>query len=234
MRRLRSGSIVFSLIVSIGGPCLWGAVNPEVGLYDFQYYSAKDYAASPENWAVAETPNGVMLFGNNDGVLEFDGVSWRKIRITNGSFARSIAIDSSGRIYVGGQGEFGYLQPDHTGALSFVSLLNRVAPSDRRFLDVWRILPTPEGIWFSSYARIFRLRPNGRLDVWRPATRFGRAFWVLGALYVNTKEAGLTKLVNGAFVPVTGGSPFSRDDVQGAVDLNSDGEEPFSPYRSRP
>ncbi len=84
-----------------------------------------------------------MYFGNTVGVLEFDGRSWRTIRLSNGSFARSVVVDDQGTVYVGGQGDFGFLQPDVTGTMKFVSLLAKVPIEDRKFQDVWRILPTP-------------------------------------------------------------------------------------------
>ena len=52
-------------------------LNPETGVYVFQRYSAKQYGASPQNWGVAEDQRGIMYFANTNGLLEFDGNSWR-------------------------------------------------------------------------------------------------------------------------------------------------------------
>src|SRR4051812_43809022 len=71
----------------------------EAGLYDFQHFSATDYAASPQNWAIAQDRRGVMYVGNTEGLLEFDGASWRLIRLQKPSAAVSVAIDASGTVY---------------------------------------------------------------------------------------------------------------------------------------
>ena len=36
-----------------------------------------DYNAGIQNWAIAQDERGVMYFGNNSGLLEFDGSAWR-------------------------------------------------------------------------------------------------------------------------------------------------------------
>ena len=95
--------------------------NPYIQNYNDNNYN------TPENqtWAIIQGHNDVMYFGNNNGVLEFDGNTWRLIEITNKSAVRSLAIDSTGRIYVGALGEFGYLKPDTSGILQFFSLLEK-------------------------------------------------------------------------------------------------------------
>ena len=64
---------------------------------------------------------------------------------------------------MGGVGEFGLLKPDSTGTMKFVSLVDRVPQADRGFADVWRILPTPQGVYFSTYSRLLRLNNDGTI-----------------------------------------------------------------------
>ena len=82
----------------------------ETGSYLFQRYTPKEYVASPQNWSVAQDRRGVMYFGNSDGVLEFDGVTWKVTPVPNRSIVRSVAVDERGTIYVGAQGDFGFLK----------------------------------------------------------------------------------------------------------------------------
>ena len=81
---------------------LWAGLHPETGAWNFQRYSPRQYRASPQNWAIAEAPNGVMYFGNNEGLLEFDGTTWTLLQLPNHSAVRSLAIDALGQTYVGG------------------------------------------------------------------------------------------------------------------------------------
>src|SRR5579863_5498532 len=84
-------------------------LNPETGAYVFQRYSAKQYGANPQNWGVAQDRRGIVYFANTDGLLEFDGNSWRMLRLP-GRSVRAVAVDNEGTVYVGGAGEFGWLK----------------------------------------------------------------------------------------------------------------------------
>ena len=85
-------------------------------------YAPSEVAGDGQNWAIVQDPRGVIYVGSAAGVLEFDGVDLAADRDRRSSnTVRSLAIDDAGRIYVGGVGEFGYLAPDATGELRFVS-----------------------------------------------------------------------------------------------------------------
>ena len=85
-------------------------------------YTYKDYDHRPQNHAIIQDKRGVMYFGNRDGILEFDGIYWRKIPV-NEKLVRSLAINENGQIYVGARNEFGYLLPDSVGELKYHSLI---------------------------------------------------------------------------------------------------------------
>src|SRR5271168_2962776 len=141
-------SLMAAAVAAVTPSFLSAGFNPETGTYLFQHYSAKQYGASPQNWGVAQDRRGVMYFANTDGVLEFDGSTWRKLSLPGGQVVRSVSVDSRGTVYVGGVGDFGLLRPDSTGTMRFVSLLGTVPQQDRGFADVWRVLPTPQGVYF--------------------------------------------------------------------------------------
>jgi len=87
-----------------------------------------------------------------------------------------------------------------------ISRLGAVAPADRVFKDVWSVLVTPEGVYFSAYARLFRWSPDSQtVKVWQPAVRFSKAFWVQGALHVVLSKSGLHRLRGDDWEMVPGG-----------------------------
>src|SRR5579863_4531644 len=194
-------------------------LNPETGTFVFQRYSAKQYGASPQNWEVAQDKRGILYFANTDGLLEFDGHSWRMV-VLPGKSVRSVSVDAAGTVYVGGVGEFGLLKPDSTGTLKFISLVDRVPQQDRGFADVWRVLPTPQGVYFSAFSRLLRLNNDGTIKVWRPEKKLGRAFYVLNALYVQAAGTGLMRMgTDDRLSLVPGGERFTGEGVNAAVDL---------------
>jgi signal transduction histidine kinase/CheY-like chemotaxis protein len=182
----------------------------EAGRPFVRKYLPKDYGAPEQNWAIVQDDRGVMYFGNNVGVLEYDGAFWRLIRVPNKTVVRSLARDAQGRIYVGAVGEIGYLAPDAAGNLQYVSLLDQVPAESRSFADVWRTLITPEGTYFQSAQYLFRWA-EGRMRVWTPKTRFYRAAVADGSLYIGEPETGLMKMVGESLEEVPGGRQFADE-----------------------
>ena len=62
-------------------------------------HSHDEFNAYGQVWTIVQDRRGLMYFGVSGGdVLEYDGVSWRKID-TAMEIVRSLAIDDSGKIW---------------------------------------------------------------------------------------------------------------------------------------
>ena len=61
-------------------------------------FSKNDYRAANQNWAVAQGLDGILYFGNNEGLLEFDGSLWKLHKIPGNGLVRSVMIDKKNRI----------------------------------------------------------------------------------------------------------------------------------------
>ena len=168
-----------------------------------------------------------MYFGNNAGVLEYDGVTWRLIETAKKDVVRSLDIDENGRIYVGASADFGYLAPDAAGQLHYRSLLDYVAPEDRAFNLVWTVHATPEGVYFQTRERIFRFTPDGSEDwevnVWEPRESFYYAFWLHDAYYVHQRDVGLMKMTDRQLELLPGGAQFAGERLQVLVPFDEGG-----------
>ncbi len=186
---------------------MYGDASPEAGAFFFKQYLPDDYGADAQNWAVVQDARGVMFFGNTEGLLEYDGARWTHIQLpTPGSIVRSLGVDASGTVYVGGRNEFGFLKGDADGILRYVSLSDRVPAGDRNFGDIWTISPTRTGVFFGSYPRIFRWSPQAGITVWKAPTRFSRLFTVDDLPYVVVIGSGLHRMSGGHLELVPGGS----------------------------
>ncbi|HLP61627.1 MAG TPA: hypothetical protein VK186_22495, partial [Candidatus Deferrimicrobium sp.] len=139
-------------------------VFAETGSPFIRNYSPKEYNAHSQNWSVIQDNRGVMYFGNVDGVLEFDGVNWRLIRLPNFSMVRSLAIDKTGTVYVGGVGELGYLAPNKNGEIDYFSLLHLLDKKEPPPADIWSILVTSHGIYFKTISNFLRY-VNGKIHI---------------------------------------------------------------------
>jgi hypothetical protein len=101
--------------------CVTGfAQIKSIGIPNIVNYTKQEYSASTQNWSISEDKRGIMFFGNNDGVLEFDGVHWKLLQMPNSSVVRAITTDKKGTIYVGAFSEFGFLKASSNGKLNYI------------------------------------------------------------------------------------------------------------------
>src|SRR5690606_6157169 len=117
-------------------------------------YSNEVYKGGLQNWSVAQDSQGIMYFGNSEGLMTCDGYKWSLFPLPNNTVIRSVAVDKANRIYVGGQDELGYFEADETGTLRYHSLISLIAKAEREFADVWRINIVDDGVFFMTNYRI--------------------------------------------------------------------------------
>ncbi len=170
------------------------------GLPFIRNYPPGEYGAHNQNWAIVQDRRGVMYFGNSSGLLEYDGVSWRLIRMNNARIIRSLAISADDRIYAGGYGDIGYFTPDSTRQLQFVSLLPQIDKNLRDFTDVWQVLATPEGIYFVTVQYLFRW-DGQKMQTWPANSSFQAGYLVNGQVYVRDIAVGVMQLVSDSLRP---------------------------------
>ena len=88
-------------------------------------YTAKQYKLNPQSFDIEQDNRGVMYFANDGGVLEFDGETWRTIKIPT---QRTYALEKSrsGKIYVGALDNFGILVSDKRGEFIYESISSKI------------------------------------------------------------------------------------------------------------
>jgi serine phosphatase RsbU (regulator of sigma subunit) len=120
----------------------------------FDNFTPEDYQAGEENYRIVQDSRGLIYVANEAGVLEFDGLQWRKIRLPGQKPALVLARSDSGRVYVGSENEFGYLAPDSLGRLRYVSLAERLQSGQIGRIRTIRFLQ--QGVYFASQQRVYR------------------------------------------------------------------------------
>ncbi len=197
-------------ILALALPSLCAAQTPaEVGMPVLRNYPPREYgSADPAVWCVLQDRRGVLYFGVASMVLEYDGVTWRKIPVPS-AVVRSLVMDDTGKIWVGAYGDFGYLEPDAHGTLQYKSLLEKVPQEERAFNDIWQVLITPQGNFFRSYERLFRW-DGQRMHAWETQTRFQALSEVHGHIYTAQTGIGLQEVVGDELRPVPGGEAYKN------------------------
>lgn len=74
-----------------------------IGLPQLINYSKSDFQAGTQTWDIEQDSQGMMYFGNNEGMLTYDGSHWKAYPLPNRTIVRALAIDSTDRIYAGGR-----------------------------------------------------------------------------------------------------------------------------------
>ncbi|WP_299464678.1 hypothetical protein [uncultured Microscilla sp.] len=125
-----------------------------------QNYSAKEYNSHQQIWSMVQDKRGFMYFGTDEGLVEYDGVSWRQIATPNNKRVRSLAADKNGVVYLGLSGDFGYLAPNKRGYLAYQSLLPDLPKDKRRFSDIWTTVATQGWVHFITMTKVYSYRNN--------------------------------------------------------------------------
>ncbi len=190
----------------------------EYGAKYFRNYSRKNYNSQPQNWFIIQDQRGMIYFANQGGVLEYDGVCWKEILIT-GKNARSLAVDHKGTIYIGGNNEIGYLQPDDSDVLHYVSLTHLLENKYRDFGYVWRAYSTADGVYFCTSKYLFLFNP-GSIKVWQADTSFSPPYLYGNKLLVRQQSRGLMEMLDGRLSLLPGGETFAADSIYAVVEFS--------------
>src|ERR1035437_2196979 len=179
----------------------------EIGKPFVKVYSNKVYKAGTTNWCILQDKRGVMYFGNENGLLEYDGVSWRKIDMPNSANVRALAIDDKGTIYVCDRSDIGYLKPDSIGQLRFISLLPFLDPKDRNFGEIWDVTTSSKGAFFKTKDKIFRWDGKS-MFVWDSVFAL-RLYNINDTVYSRNNGVGLMMIDGNSIRLMPGGKVFS-------------------------
>ncbi|MFK7907288.1 MAG: ATP-binding protein [Chitinophagales bacterium] len=184
----------------------------EYGMPYISYFSPKTYDAHSQNWAITQDKRGFMYFGNSHGILEYDGTSWRLIPTPKNMVVHSLDTHETGQIFVGAQGEIGYLSPDSTGLLQYVSLNEHIAAEDSEFGSAWKTYCTTKGTYFLTREKVFQWDGQRiKTQNYDPPLNQQYGFYVNEKLYLTQKEKGLVILDGEELKPVPGGLAFADD-----------------------
>lgn len=194
-------SLLFSVIFSLHANSQNGN---ETGRPFITNYPPNLHDANPQNWCIEQDDRGVMYFGNSDGILEYDGHNWRLIKTPRNNVVRSMAKDKHGRIWVGGAGEIGYLAPDNTGKMSFVSLTPEIPEDSRNFNDVWLTSVLDDGVYFGAFSHTFRWYEDKMHIIEQDSNTFIGYYGIDNILYRDQRGVGIQKRINGVFELLNG------------------------------
>jgi diguanylate cyclase (GGDEF)-like protein len=136
----------------------------ERGLPQITVYPPEVHKAGPQSFDIAQDQQGILYFGNLQGLLSYDGAWWRLLKLPDDQAALSVATDAHDHIALGLVSDFGYLDRNAAGAQQYHSLLPLIPAAKRAFGDVNAICAIDGGflyvaeksllVWNGTTARV--------------------------------------------------------------------------------
>jgi signal transduction histidine kinase/ActR/RegA family two-component response regulator len=204
MRSLHGPGKILGMLLALGSLALAGRAAPppsELGRPLIRSFTRLEHQAHAQFWAPFQSPEGLMYFGNQLAVVEYDGRSWRDLKIPP-VFVRALAPDAAGNIYVGAEEELGVLARPDSGPPRYTSLLDRVPAEAKPFgtvrdVHVWR-----DGVYFATDRGVLRWRRDA-FKFWPLAGDHRNRLFVAGArLLLHRAQEGLFECDGENFRPL--------------------------------
>lgn len=180
-----------------------GISQAELATPKIRNFSNKTYQGGLQNWGAAQDGHGVIYFGNNEGLLTFNGSFWERYQLPNQTIIRSLKFDSQNRLFVGGQDEIGFFQANENGRLGFHSLKSLIPAAHRSFSDIWKVEKRDDEFFFLEHNRIYHFK-DSVMQVFTSDTEWNYLGVVENRVFAQDKDAGLMEFSDGVWKRVFG------------------------------
>lgn len=209
--------IIFFLVI---GTTLTSAQKNVIGIPSIKNYDKSEYRSGTQNWDIDQDKNGNVYFANQNGLLQFDGLTWRVYKVADCLDLRSVRVDdNTGRIYVGGYSEFGYFESGKNGDLIYTSLSDLVTDSDFVVSDfTWKIHIYKDELIFQSFSGAY-IYKNNKISSLKAPNRFQFSFIVENRLYFQDVKDGILEYKNGFLIPLKGTNALNDSEIWGMFSM---------------
>ncbi len=207
---------IILLVFYILLPLLAKGQVKNIGLPKIKNYKKTDYKGGTQNWDIDQDKNDNLYFANNDGLIQFDGTSWRKYVIPNQASVKCVKIDeNSGRIFVGSYKEFGYFESESNGELKYTSLLKFLKAEEVNALDfIWKIHIGKNEVIFQSFEKAYIFKDDDIYFLDAP-NRFQFSFKIHDKIYFQDTKSGILEYKEGRLYPMKGTTFLNDTEVWG-------------------
>lgn len=207
------------LIVLLGLPQLFSGQVKNIGLPQIKNYSRTDYKGGTQNWNIDQDKNGNIYFGNNDGLLQFDGAAWSKHKVKNSDAIKCLKVDPSGKIYVGCYNEFGYFKANSKGKLEYFSLSSLLDKKTLSLIDfIWKIHLYKDEVIFQSFNHLY-IYKNHKIKIIGAPKRFQFSFLSNSKLYIQDISSGILEYKDGKLNYFKGLNTLNNSEIWGMIEL---------------
>jgi serine phosphatase RsbU (regulator of sigma subunit) len=166
-----------------------------------------------QNWAICQDVDKVMLFANRKGIIAFDGKYLDYIKMPTIPYAMQ-ANPADGKIYIGGEGSFGYIERDMMGTYKYKSLAENLLSNGGL---ITRIIFNGHFAWLYGEQSITRFNlETGKPELELPASRqnpFTGMIVMPGNTFINVYKKGLFRVESDTLFPIVTGYLTEEVDI---------------------
>lgn len=166
-------------------------------LPSIQIFTPEIYGGENQNWMISQASNKFIYIANNEGLLEYNGATWKIYSSPNNTIIRAVKVVDN-KIYTGSYMEFGYWEKDSFGMLNYNSLVPKLNEKMIEDENIWNIITYQEWIIFQSFNRIYFYNPaKGKFTIINSKNSISKVFNNNNEIYYFVNNEGLFKIKEG-------------------------------------
>jgi AraC family chitin signaling transcriptional activator len=155
------------------------------------------YNAGNQNWMIAQDAHHFIYFANNEGLLEYNGSTWRLYKSPNESILRSVKVIGK-RIYTGCYMDFGYWTRNTNGNLTYTSLTTKIKSKILDDEQFWNIISYDQWVVFQSLDQLYIYDTQREtFQVLKPNAKILKSFLTGNTIYYQTSDFNLYEIEQG-------------------------------------
>lgn len=165
-----------------------------------------------QSWAICQDQDQVMLFANRKGISAFDGLSWKSIRIATIPYTMQ-KNPADNRIYIGGDGNYGYIDKDPDDEYRYFSL----SGDSTGVGIITKIIFSDSLVWFYSDQLIIgHSTHTAKQDILlraKPGFPFTGMFVTSRNTFINVMNKGLHRIESDILFPIVTGYLTEKTEI---------------------
>ncbi len=173
---------------------LFAQTIPTKGVPFLKNYTPADFQDSGKAWDIDSAPNGIMYFATDTGLLEFDGINWKKYE-SNESIIRSLLVINDSLIYSGSDLDFGVWKRNDLNQFEYTSLYQFKEDLNQLNEQFWEIHRIENDILFVSKQNAYLYKEESLTKI-AFNTPIDKSFSLGSEIYFADKDAKIYRLNN--------------------------------------
>ncbi len=210
---MKSREIKTSTLLAIGillapAMALAQSAMPQSKTWNFRDIIADDQYSAPPFKTIVQSNDGLVYVADKAGVLEFDGIKWRRLPLPHARDVTALGISEDGEIIVGALESL--LAVSGGGDAVRIKDLGSAVPGGLVGLgQIWEFA-SGAGHWCVRTEPKLLCKDSVGMFVLPAVNRFGRLFSVHGKLFVRDDGVGLMH-ISGRSIELVEGGAFYAD-----------------------